>query len=91
MIENKKKIEGAESPAQQPFVKRNFLYMGICLVMIVLGFALMGGSANEPGAAEFNYDIFSVRRVVIGPAIAFLGFVAMAFAIIYTPKATNNK
>ncbi len=45
----------------------------------------MAGSANGdvPG---FNEDIFSFRRIVLGPALSFLGFVAMAFAIIYTPK-----
>ncbi|MBP3589475.1 MAG: DUF3098 domain-containing protein, partial [Muribaculaceae bacterium] len=52
--------------------------------MIVLGFILMlGGSTTE---AEFNPDIFSTRRIVVGPAIAFLGFVAMAIAIIIKPR-----
>ena len=77
-----------ELERQKPFVKRNFIFMAISLIMIVLGFALMAGSANGdvPG---FNEDIFSVRRIVIGPGIAFLGFVAMAFAIIHTPKQSN--
>lgn len=70
---------------QKPFVKQNFVYMIVALVMIIVGFGLMAGSANGdvPG---FNEDIFSVRRIIVGPAIAFLGFVGMAFAIIYTPK-----
>ena len=73
-----------ENDSQKPFVKRNFLYMGISLAMIITGF-LLAGSANGdvPG---FNEDIFSFRRIVLGPALSFLGFVAMAFAIIYTPK-----
>lgn len=79
---------GAEPDARRPFVKKNFIFMGISLLMIVAGFLLMTGSANGDGA-EFNADIFSTRRIVIGPAIAFLGFVAMAFAILYTPK--HNK
>ena len=69
----------------RPFVKKNFLYMGISLLMIIVGFLLMTGSANGE-TAQFNSDIFSVRRIVIGPTLAFLGFVAMAFAILYTPK-----
>lgn len=75
--------------SQKPFVKLNFIFMAISLVMIVLGFALMAGSANGdvPG---FNEEIFSTRRIVVGPGIAFLGFVAMAFAIIYTPKTKNR-
>jgi hypothetical protein len=83
-------INGAETDARKPFVKRNFLYMLISLAMIVAGFLLMTGSANGEGAA-FNEDIFSTRRIVIGPAIAFLGFVAMAFAILYTPKNKKAK
>lgn len=74
-----------ETDQQKPFVKRNFIYMAISLAMIIIGFVLMGGSANGD-VSGFNEDIFSVRRIVIGPALAFLGFVAMAFAIIYTPK-----
>ena len=37
-----------------------------------------GGSTIEEG---FNPDIFSFRRIVVGPFIAFLGFLLMAFAI----------
>lgn len=78
-----------ESESQKPFVKKNFLYMGISLAMIIIGFLLMTGSANG-GSAEFNADIFSARRIVVGPTIAFLGFVAMAFAILYTPRSASK-
>lgn len=71
---------------QKPFVKKNYLFMGIALLMIVVGFLLMTGSSNAVDAKTFNEDIFSTRRIVVGPAIAFLGFVAMAFAILYTPR-----
>ncbi|MDE5839668.1 MAG: DUF3098 domain-containing protein, partial [Muribaculaceae bacterium] len=30
--------------------------------------------------------IFSTRRIVIGPAVTFLGFLLMAFAILIKPK-----
>lgn len=71
--------------SQRPFTKINFYMMAGCLAMIVIGFLLMsGGGSDDPTA--FNPDIFSTRRIVVGPAIAFLGFLLMAFAIIYTPK-----
>jgi len=79
-------IDGAISDGQKPFVKRNYLFMGIALLMIIIGFVLMTGSSNAIDAKVFNEDIFSTRRIVVGPAIAFLGFVAMAFAILYSPK-----
>lgn len=83
--------QGAESKdSTRPFVKKNFLYMGISLAMIVIGFLLMTGSANGE-SAQFNADIFSTRRIVIGPTLAFFGFVAMAFAILYTPKRPKQQ
>lgn len=70
---------------RKPFGKINYIMMLICLAMIVVGFILMSGpgSSAETG---FNPDIFSTRRIVVGPTISFLGFLFMAFAIIYTPK-----
>lgn len=70
---------------KRPFTRVNFYMMAGCVAMIVIGFLLMsgGGSANP---ADFNPEIFSTRRIVVGPTIAFLGFLLMAFAIIYTPK-----
>lgn len=89
MAEKNIPSSGAED-LQKPFVKRNFIYMAISLAMIVIGFVLMTGSANGdvPG---FNEDIFSTRRIIIGPAIALLGFVAMAFAILYTPRQNTKE
>ena len=52
--------------------------------MIVLGFLLMLGAPST--AESFNHDIYSTRRIVIGPLFAFLGFLFMAFAIIYRKK-----
>ncbi len=77
--------EGKQRSEIMPFGKTNFLMMGGCVLLIIIGFALMsgGGSATE---TEFNPEIFSTRRLVIGPTIAFLGFLCMAFAIIWTPR-----
>ncbi|MDE6334436.1 MAG: DUF3098 domain-containing protein [Muribaculaceae bacterium] len=67
-----------------PLARNNFIFMAIAGVMIVAGFLLMlGGSSSADG---FNPDIFSTRRIVVGPAICFLGFVAMAVAVCVKPK-----
>ena len=72
------------------FPKKNLLMMAGCLVLIIVGFLLMsGGSSSVEGG--FNPDIFSTRRIVVGPSIAFLGFLLMAFAIIWTPGRRKNK
>ena len=73
-----------ESRIQLPLVKINFILMAIAAAAILIGFLLMLGGSTT--AQQFNPDIFSTRRIVIGPTIAFLGFVFMGFAIIYSPK-----
>lgn len=84
MIENEKN-SSAETPASgMPLTKINFILMAASGLLIVVGFLLMlGGSSSAEG---FNPDIFSTRRVVVGPTMAFVGFVAMGFAIIYRKR-----
>ena len=67
-----------------PLAKINFILMAISGLLIVVGFLLMLGGQNS--GETFNYDIFGTRRVVVGPTMAFVGFVAMAIAIIYSKK-----
>ena len=73
------------SKIQRPFTKVNFYMMGVCVAMIILGFILMSGGGSEDPTA-FNPDIFSTRRILVGGRIAFLCFLLIAFAIIYTRK-----
>lgn len=82
-VENK--VKGKVS---YPLTKINFILMGICLLLIVIGFWLMTGDANV--GYTFNKNLFESSRVTTGPIIAFLGFVLMAFAIIYRKKDKNN-
>ena len=78
------------SSSQQPFSKLNFWLIGGCCLLIVIGFLLMtgGGSSIEDG---FNPDIFSTRRIVVGPLLAFIGFLLMAFAILVDPIAIKKR
>ena len=54
--------------------------MAIAFCAIVIGFLLMLGAPSTADA--FNPDIYSFRRIILGPAISLLGFVFMAYAII---------
>ncbi len=81
-VENK-----AGGKVSYPLGKINFILMGICLLLIIIGFWLMTGDANV--GDTFNKNLFESSRVTTGPIIAFLGFVLMAFAIIYRKK--DNK
>lgn len=79
-----------ELSSQKPFTRTNFLLMAGCIAMIIIGFVLMSGPGSTTGDAGFNPDIFSTRRIVVGPTIAFLGFLLMAFAIIYSPRKKKS-
>lgn len=69
----------------------NYIGMAVAGVLIVVGFLLMLGPSSTP--EQYEPDIFSTRRIVVGPLLAFLGFVAMAVAIIMggRRKTLNNK
>ena len=67
-----------------PLHRINLILMAIAGAMIVLGFVLMTGDSTS--MESFNSDIFSARRIIVGPAIAFLGFIFMGFGIIYRSK-----
>lgn len=86
-----KKDEGIERQpvGQMALGRRNFIYMALSGVLIVVGFLLMMGPSATPD--HFEPDIFSTRRIVVGPLLAFLGFVAMAIAIIVVPRGGKNK
>ena len=64
--------------------KINAILIAVSLVIVVIGFALLVGDPS--GATEYNPDIFSFRRITVGPMIALLGFVTMIFAILYKPR-----
>ncbi|MDE5880861.1 MAG: DUF3098 domain-containing protein [Muribaculaceae bacterium] len=71
--------------SQRPFGRRNYIAMAACLALIVIGFILMAGPGSSVESG-FNPDIFSTRRIIVGPAVTFLGFLLMAFAILIKPS-----
>lgn len=70
------------------FDKKNFILLGIGMVIIIIGFLLMSG----PGSTEtaFDPDIFSARRIKIAPAVCFFGFIFMIYGILRKPKDMNT-
>ena len=63
--------------------KLNLILIAVSVVIIVIGFALMTG---EPSGEVYNPDIFSFRRITVGPMISLFGFVSMLFAILFRAK-----
>lgn len=68
--------------------KINYILMAVSFVIVVVGFLLMTGT---PSGTEFNPDIFSTRRITIGPMVTLAGFVLMIFSIMYRPKDNTAK
>ncbi len=64
--------------------KLNLILIAVSFVIIIVGFALMVGAPS--GATEYNPDIFSFRRITVGPMIALFGFVMMIVAILFKKK-----
>lgn len=78
-----------ESHSQMPLERRNFIMMTIAGALIVAGFLLMLGDSSS--LESYNPDIFSTRRIVIGPLVTFAGFVFMGVAIILRPDNKTVK
>lgn len=66
----------------------NFILLAIGVIAVVLGFILMSGSGSTE--TEFNPEIFSALRIKVAPAICFLGFVFIGFAIMYKSRKETD-
>jgi hypothetical protein len=63
------------------FSTKNYILMGVGLLVIALGFILMmGGSMPEPDMWD-NDLIFSFRRITLAPFLVITGFVIEIYAI----------
>src|SRR6476620_10728212 len=63
------------------FDKKNYMWMGIGLGCILLGFVLLSGG-KSPDPHQFNYnEIYSFRRITLAPIVILLGFAIEAYAI----------
>lgn len=63
------------------FGKRNYKFMIIGLIFIVVGFVLMsGGGSDDPNV--FNEEIYNFRRIRLAPIIIITGFIIEVYAIL---------
>lgn len=72
-----------EKNTQFTLGKINLYLIAVGFIVLVIGFILMTGSTTE---VEFNPDIFSQRRITIGPMVSFFGFLFIIFAILVKPR-----
>ncbi|MBR5333758.1 MAG: DUF3098 domain-containing protein [Alistipes sp.] len=66
--------------AQMPLSMKNYIMLAIGLVVIILGMVLMcGGGSENPD--EFNYAMFSWRRITLAPILIVGGFAFEIYAL----------
>ena len=65
---------------RMPFGAKNYALMAGGVLVIVVGFMLMSGGGNHT-ATEFDWSIYSTRRITIAPIVVLLGFVIEILAI----------
>ncbi|MDE7005645.1 DUF3098 domain-containing protein [uncultured Alistipes sp.] len=64
-----------------PLTRRNYILLAVGFAVIVLGFVLMtGGGSDSPD--EFDYAMFSWRRITLAPIVTVGGFVLEIYAIL---------
>lgn len=67
-----------------PLGRTNFIIIAASIVAIIIGFALMAGGGSDE--STFNPEIFNSTRIVVGPTIAFLGFIGVGVGIMWKKK-----
>lgn len=66
---------------RMPLSMKNYVLLAAGLAVIIIGFALMsGGGSDSP--EEFNYAMFSWRRITLAPILVIAGFAFEIYAIL---------
>ena len=69
------------------FDKVNFILLGAGMLVVIIGFILMGGATSTEEA--FNPKIFSARRIKVAPVVCLIGFLSMIYGVLRKPKDKN--
>lgn len=70
----------AEEQRRMPLGRKNYMILLIGFAVILLGMVLMAGGGSE-SPDEFNYAMFSFRRITLAPILVVGGFVIEIVAI----------
>ncbi|MEO6831436.1 MAG: DUF3098 domain-containing protein [Chitinophagaceae bacterium] len=91
-VKAKASYKASEPRGNQTFLfdKKNYMWMGLGVLLILIGFMLMsGGKSLDPH--QFNYkEIYSFRRITLAPIVILIGFAVEAYAIMMKRKPESN-
>ena len=70
----------------QLFDKENYKWMLIGLVVIGIGFIVMGGGKSSNPNVFQDKDVYSFTRITVAPILIIAGFIIEIFAIMRRPE-----
>ena len=91
------KVKNVDSKFTFLFGKKNYMFMAIGVVVILIGFLLMmGHDANTRPDGTFdptywNEDIFSWKRIRLAPFVVLVGFAIEIYAILLDPNKSKSE
>jgi hypothetical protein len=65
--------------------KTNYILMGLGVLFIIVGFALMAGGKNPDPNVFDAKEVYSYRRITLAPILILIGFVIELFAVLKKP------
>jgi len=70
-----------ESHPQFAFGRSNYVWLGIGIAVLIVGYLLMsGGGSDDPNI--FDPSIFSARRISLAPTVVLAGYGIIFYAIL---------
>lgn len=85
-MSKEKKAVPSGGNANPLFGKENYMWMLIGLVVLALGFFLMGGGKSSDPKTFSDNEVYSTTRITIAPILIIAGFVIEIFAIMKKSK-----
>ncbi len=82
-------LKTPDNEREFPLLKGSYKLLIIGIAIIIFGFLLMmGGGSDNP--ENFNYAIFSFRRITLAPIVVLIGFAFIFWVIIRRDKSASD-
>ena len=73
--------DNAQEATHFAFGRSNFVWLGIGIAVLIVGYVLMsGGGSEDPNV--FDESIFSFRRITLAPTVVLAGYGVIFYAIL---------
>ena len=69
------------------FTKENYIWMGVGIAIVLLGFLLMSGGKSPDPKVFDESGVYSFRRITLAPILIMAGLMVEVYAIMKKPKA----